>query len=308
MTLKAAFCLAVLASVFSVVCEAAQSASSLVWITLDADDDGIFVSIPENFSVNAPKRVGKARTASIISKHEKTTLCVGIAKLTSRRPFVRIPYIPVKEKINSDKLVSDKKLRTYVSVQGANKYWRIVVLFTRSRIYTFSASASDPDDPLVRTFFNSIVIEKNSAFDGNLRPKNVRETIDMSRLEPQDEDTSSSGGGKKKREVEYKDLLEAPDLGLLEEVDVPPVMLLTFPLPTFWRSFNDPRAQREKYGTVELDLLDSGEVGDIIVFTDESREYKRAFKEAASDIPFVPAVKDGKTLDVRVAFQYSIRY
>lgn len=178
-----------------------------------------------------------------------------------------------------------------------------VYLASDSHFYTLSIYARDMNGPEIQRILCGIKVNGKPVYVQN-ETKDFSETepvvIETLRSSPEVNEAYGRKYQKRDIKVTYEPVFGYKDDIKFEKNTRPAVILERDPLrkllpKSLFRSLKGARTFTAK---LRVNLLANGEVGDITVFSDEPREYQDACVESLRRAKFVPAVQDGKNVDM----------
>lgn len=95
------------------------------------------------------------------------------------------------------------------------------------------------------------------------------------------------------------------DKEAIDDETLPP-NIVERPFPRIRPAFDPVNSTKGLTAKLRISLLANGQVGDITVYSDQSKEFIKACVESAKKIKFVPAKRNGKNVDYTVMESYDV--
>jgi hypothetical protein len=176
-------------------------------------------------------------------------------------------------------------------------YEHNMFLASNKGYYVVRLSSASKDDPVAGRFLRSLRVKGNAMFKGPVMPGEAEDDAVSIRSLKASAEVEKALDRKRPKwdgKLTFKTLAEFTPCGL--DLSVAPPFVLSRLSP---ENLGAAAAFGTQGGTLKINvtLLASGGVGDIIVFSDVERSVSRAFADSAKKMRFVPANRAGTAVD-----------
>jgi hypothetical protein len=299
----------------NVACIYAQSTSPVKWTRVETENKEVSVALPAGFLVDAEKTDG-GRTHRIFASAGMTMVEVRFLIDKAGRNKVKIPPQATSEGAESFKAFGLDGTRS-CSAPGKRVSCTVILASDQFR-YIFLVSSLSEKPEIATMFLSSIMVDGKLIFTGE--SATVSETVQLSQLSTSTEIKEAMGRAlderlikvTRRRMSEYTEDKELPET-------VKPVLILERPYPTngiqkiFLNqppNFGTTRAVGDviRGGRARVTFLASGQIGDIVIYSDENKGYIEDCVNAVKKIKFIPAQENGKPVDSVQTVSYALNF
>jgi hypothetical protein len=264
------------------------------WVRIETDNKELSISFPQDYLVNNESNNNNNKT-TIIGFQNGVSIKMSFSKQTnSKENLGRIRVDKTKEPTVLDFKVNDffGKSITY----SKNEYRSNFFLASKNFYYIIEVSAQSKEKSEVTQFLQSIRLKDQPLIvaDSNINEPNA-EVISAKSLKtsPQIIEVLKRKTEKAERKISFESLTNFKEEAI--DYTMRPAFLLANIGPELTANFNGVTKGGEV--KVRLQLLSNGQVGDIIVFSDVDKSVLRSYANAAKNVKFIPAQKNGTPID-----------
>jgi len=277
------------------------------WTRIETDDKEISVAFPSNFLIDAKTKTRDQR-CQLFGFENGVIMEMKISQPDSPKRNLN----QITDQFSENAKVSSFKFngiagRTFVSKN--DRYFNAVHLAFKENLYTLTIRAPNENKAEANRFFCSIKVQGKPLYTcKETFAESNGEAVLLSSLE-----TSPKVLEALNREPEGK---EGKIIYELETVDKDAMDKDSSKRPAIilYREFPKPRALRIGGNIIRgafkvklrATLLANGQVGDITVFSNLSKDYIKNFVDAVRKSRFIPAEIDGKPVDSQYGFVYGV--
>jgi hypothetical protein len=267
--------------------------SQEVWSRLEAGNKEISFLIPPNYLVNE-ETLPFGEMVTVNGHFDETSFYASISDQSNAKANLsRVDIDPSRNPVVLDFELDGVPGRSITySDRG---YEHKIYIATKKGYYYFRVASGSKDDPAVGRFLNSILVRGKPMYQGQAASV---ETNGATRIEALKTSDAVKTALKAKRPkgnstITFKPLSEFKPCEM--DFSVRPAFVLS----RLSASGIRPDMLRSNSGRIvfNLQLLATGRVGDIIVYSDLDKAVLRAFADSAKEIRFVPAVRSGTLVD-----------
>lgn len=300
----------------------AQGDTGIKWTRIEMANNEVSAVIPEGFLVNAEKDE-TTRMCLIYGFAKNASFSITISKDQNAR-LIFHPPIPVPQDdsepfkvngIDGKKLcvIGEKTASCFVHL-GSNKYH-----------YFFQISATESGSDLAAAFLTSILAGGKQIIKGANIAGDQTVKIDQLITSPEIKEALLRDPGKTELAFTQKPMaeLQSEKKDPLQDGARPAIVLeRPFPKEMISDALKPDTGGKKEGRVIAVDgpassvpgrgfiarvkLLASGEIGDVIIFSDEKPDVVRKYAPAINKIKFVPAHMDGKAIDSVCDLQYTV--
>lgn len=276
------------------------------WTRIDTRDNGISVSFPPGYLVNSEEAWDGDPVFSIFAGGRGIYLRFVASNDVSDRYWSRMKD-RAKNK-GSEFKVGNVECLSYTSEVDGDGINEAISMRTKKRVYRFSIAARSIRNPDAARFLRSLTIDGKALFPSS-EPNSLPETtVFLESLEttPKIAEAMERKRIKQDRKISYHPFSDFVKEEATGQFDEPPIIV---DAPRHTRSLYSlarPNGKRTLRGVVRVVLLANGQIGDITVYSDASNSFGRICAAQAKEIRFVPAEKDGESVDSAVVLNYGV--
>jgi len=275
--------------------------SSTEWVRIESPDKEFSVSVPSDYLVNVKKAsipTGVPGIGSFISNTSREVFAyengVTISVDFSEQSWAKANLARIQFDSDRSPLVSEFKIQGVfgkIVIYQGKAYENKLFIATDDAYYIVSVSGKSKNDPAVVRFLTSIRIKGESLFKGGNIPVNEK-VISAKQLKssPEIVEALKIKAAKMDRKVTLTSLAEFKRVE--NEAGVRPAFVVSIPRPEYAGEISKPGSYK-----VQVKLLANGQVGDILVATDLGEGFAKSYAEAAKNVKFLPAEKNGVPVD-----------
>ena len=274
------------------------------WIRITTKNKGLSLAFPADSLVNNEKT--KTVTNQIFGYKNGVAMSLKVwGKQFNKSTLKRSITIGVKNR-------QDFKVGRYIisqttTVPGAENYTQSYVIVSKNEYYTIAVTAKSADDQTVALFLKSMKLEGKPLFKQTSEDFTER-TISVEKMKTSTEifDALNRKTSKMKRKITY-DI----QIGGSEEINDSrnfsrPAIIVLQPRAKLSNIFKKGYTALDV--SIRLELLASGQVGDItVVKADSEKLAKTCCVNVVKDVKFVPAQIDGKNVDSTYIIKFNYR-
>lgn len=299
-------------SIFFAASEAQEKTADVSkkeWITVQSDDKKLSMDFPSDFIVDT-ENTEFDRKSRLIGFNDGVIMELTVYKASAKNRFFKNPT--ALNDVNAISFKKDDFDGTRRSKKDAAGHTRTIINLGNDKgVYSIMVRVSKENEEAIGRFLFSIKINGKPLF---ANPKE----------QPQTSQTVLLGSLKSSAEVlEYSKLKsEKKDRKLIKEMISPEIIPIDFkdltsaPIILERGKFEGlPNALNrmtqnvgEFKAVVKVSLLANGQVGDIWIYSNSSEDFIKSSAETAKKIKFIPAKKNGISVDSFEIVEYEITF
>lgn len=275
-----------------------DTANSAEWVTFENENKELAFSVPKDYLVNIKNYISGKET-NIIGFQNGVTIEVSFYKDSQAKQRIKRPRPADFRKPVIKEYSKDNFLIRSLSYQQEN-YDTHFYFASKNYFYIIEARAATGDKPELTRFLRSIKLNGQQIFTvASPITYPAEEVLTLQKLENSEQVVKvlEAKTVKRDREIKFESLAAYTEEK--EDNDLRKAILLTDMKPT------TPPLSRILNGTlpkggefrIKMQLLASGQVGDITVYTNADISEARRFADAAKSLKFIPASKNGVPVD-----------
>jgi hypothetical protein len=275
-------------------CAQSGAASAADWVTIENENKELAFSIPKDHLVNIKTRMS-GKDTTVNGYQNGVTMEVYFSKDSDAKERINRPRLADPRKPVVRQFAKNDFLIHVVSY-GQTGYDSRIFVASKKFFYIIEAKAASKDKPELSRFLRSITLNGERIFNAtHAIDYPAGEVFTLQNLKTSERITKilDSKAEKIDRKVKIEPL--SAYVAETEDSEMQEAILLTDlrpPPPVFNGTL--PKGGEFR---VKMKLLASGQVGDITVYTDADKSSANSFANAAKSMKFVPAFKNGVSVD-----------
>ncbi|MCY7345508.1 MAG: energy transducer TonB [Pyrinomonadaceae bacterium] len=274
------------------------------WTRIESENKEISVSLPSNFLVDAVKKDYDNQRLRIIGFQNGVQMELLIYDMENPKKYLQqLKVDGESKKIGSG---DDGFTLKRTSSKDDGKYFAdTILLASKNNFYCFIVTAETADKSEISQFLYSIKARGKSIFVDKNRANTVTEKFVSTgelKTSPEVSAALNQTADDSSRKVNYEFKKVAPDKDA-DDFSIRAPIILVEPHISGKSSAVRPGfnaswlGQNSGAATFKVKLLSNGQIGDITVFSISDRRILYELVEAVKRVKFLPAVKNGKTVD-----------
>jgi hypothetical protein len=297
------------------LCARGQGTPAVKWTRIEANNE-VSVAVPEGFLVDGEKeKTGK--THRVLAGVGATTINLVFLDMTLLKGRITRPRTPAPPE-EGEEVFKAEGLEGSRRCSGPGKRVSCTIWLTSDRYnYVFTVDSLSEKPEIAKIFLASIMVRGKAVFIGE--PALVSETRQLAQLTTSPEITRALTRTPndpvkvtQKRLSDHTGDKELPDA-------VSPAVILEWPLPEGLGKIalgHSPNFGKKRTGAdivvrgarAAVTFLASGEIGEVVIYSDEKKNFIDECIDAVKKIKFIPAREDGKAVDSVQTVSYILNF